>query len=199
MRHTFLFAAIVIFAAVAVLTGGALAQQMGDAPAAPPKRLERAAHIVSALEQALTRARAAEVLEGGYIETLEAALVHAHAMTKPVTAAELTDGEKESLRDELGAPAGDDAADGRRPDWAERALGRAFEDAGLTEEQEAEATPIIEDWYAGFLEARAERDSKKQSDLKKERDVALRKLLGRKKAGKVINNLNSLSSWGRGR
>ncbi len=71
-------------------------------------------------------------------------------------------------------------------------LARAFEDARLTEEEETKATPIISEWYGKSMSAWRDRDSKAQSDLKRERDKKLKKILGRKKAQKIINNLNSL-------
>ena len=204
MRHSaFLTGALVATSLVAcaafALVGGALAQQMGDGDAAPvPKRLERAARIVSALEVAKAKAEAAEILEGAYIAQLENALADAKAMTKPVTVPELTDQEKEALTEELGAAGGGgDDADARRQEWADRALDSAFEDAGLSAEEETAATPIVSDWYAEFLAARG--DAKRRSEIKDTRDLALKKLLGRKKAGKVINNLNALGGWGRGR
>ena len=190
-----------VLVTAAALTGIAVAQQMeGDGRDVVPKRVERAARIVTALEAAKARAEAQEVLEGAYIAQLDKALEDARAMTRPVTAAELTDAEKASLAAELGADAGGgDPADDWRQRAMERALDTAFEDAGLSEEEETQATPIVESWYGEYLTARRERDSKRESELKKQRDADLRKLLGRKKANKVINNLNSMGGWGRGR
>jgi len=202
-RPTFL-ALVLATAAACSFAGLAVAQQMGDAPKAEtPTRIERATRIVTALEAALVRAKAADVLEGSYVAMLEGALDDAKAMTKPVTADELTDAEKDALAEELGADAGDGGGNGPganwREDWKDRTLSGAFADAGLSEEEESAATPIISDWYDANWEARAERDSKKQAELKKDRDDALRRLLGRKKANKVITDLNSAGGWGRGR
>ncbi len=180
-----------------LLVGSAVAQQGGDAGGDDlvPKRVERAARVVKALEEAEKRAKAAPTLDLGYVALLEDALEDARAMTKPVTLAELTDEERDALAEELRDRA--DEGGGGLNDWQKRALERAFEGSGLSEEDEAAATPIISAWYAEFLDARAARDSKAQSDLKRARDKELTKALGRKKARKLINNLNAIGGRGR--
>jgi hypothetical protein len=181
-----------------ILAGAAVAQQGGDAgdDDLVPKRLERAARVVTALEAAETRAKAASPIDVAYLKLISEALEDARAMTEPVTLAELTAEERKSLAEELKDAAGGGDGGGLN-EWQQRALERAFEGTGLSEEEETKASPIIADWYAGFLDARASRDSKAQSDLKRQRDKDLTKALGKKKARKLINNLNAIGGRGR--
>ncbi len=200
-------AAVGLLALAALLAPGAAAQQAGgDAGGAPPGpdagggppallRTERATRIVPALEAAIARARKEPVLDAGYLKQLEDALEHARALTKAVHAAELSEDEKTTLRDELGVPGagpGAGGAPGGQNDWVQRTLERAFDGAELTEEEESAATPIISEWYTAWWPAWQARDTKTQSDLKRDRDEKLEKAIGKKKARKVINNLNSM-------
>ena len=196
MRPVFTLAVVFVAAAGFLLAGAAVAQQGGAAQGGGgddlvPKRVERAARVVTALEAAEKRARAATPMDVGYVEQLQNALEDARAMTKPVTLAELTDEEREALAEEIRDRAGDEDGGGLN-DWQKRALERAFAGTGLSEDEEVAATPIISEWYEGFLEARAARDSKAQSDLKRTRDKELTKAIGKKKARKLINNLNAI-------
>ncbi len=195
MRPVFTLAAMFVATAGFLLAGAAVAQQGGAAQGGGddlvPKRVERAARVVTALEEAEKRARAATPLDVSYVEQLENALEDARAMTKSVTLAELTDEEREALAEEIRDRAGDEDGGGLN-DWQKRALERAFAGTGLSEGEEVAATPIISEWYEGFLDARAARDSKAQSDLKRARDKELTKAIGKKKARKLINNLNAI-------
>lgn len=161
-------------------------------------RIVRARRVLDALQAAYDKARAAPEIDEKHLARLEEALEDAKAMTKSITLEELTQNERDALAEELRKLEGGDAKEeaeeprGGRNDWEQRTLDRAFEDAGLSEEEEAKATPIISEWYGKFMTAWRERDSKTQSDLKRDRDKALKKALGRKKAQKVINNLNSV-------
>jgi hypothetical protein len=197
MRFVSTLAALVVAAAGLALAGSAVAQQdVGDDLV--PKRIERAERVVKALEEAEKRAKATEPVDLSYVELIAEALEDARALTKPATLAELTDEEKEGLAEEIRETDGEGGGDGLN-EWQKRALVRALEGTGISEEEEAEVRPILEDWFTESWNARMERDSKKQSDLKKERDAALTKALGRKKARKLINNLNSWGGRGGGR
>ena len=74
-----------------------------------------------------------------------------------------------------------------------RLLQRCFENIDLTQAEETKASDTISKWYCETMAARMKGESKLVSDLKRARDKSLRAALGRKKAGKVINNLNALS------
>lgn len=168
---------------------------------------ERAKKLVIELELALTAAKNAKTPDPALIKVLETSLESARKLAEPITLKVLTDEEKRGIGEELrkqfegerkdGGPGGDPTAGGS--EWQKQALSRAFEGAELSEEDEIKSTEIISDWFTKSQAARIGGDSKKSSDLKRDRDAALEKLLGKKKAQKVINNLNGMSNWGGGR
>jgi hypothetical protein len=83
--------------------------------------------------------------------------------------------------------------------WEENAVAKAFEGADLGEEEQGKARTIISEWFSATGPARREADWKRVNDLKRDRDDKLVQALGKKKAQKVINNLNAMSGWGPGR
>ncbi len=173
-----------------------------------PTHQERARKLVIELELAITAAKNAKAPDPALIKVLETSLESARKLAEPITLKALTDEEKRGIGEEFrkqfegdrkdGGPGGDPTAGGS--EWQKQALSRAFEGAELSEEDEIKATEIISDWFTKSQAARIGGDSKKSSDLKRDRDASLEKLLGKKKAQKVINNLNGMSNWGgRGR
>ncbi len=169
------------------------------------KRILRARRLVATLQAAYDAARNAETIDEELLARLEEALKEARVLTRPITAPELTDPERKALEkafdDEKKANGEDAEEEDEEPavsEWAQRAIDRAFEDVGLTEEQEVQVTPILADYYAAVGKAWRDGDSKAQSAIKKTRDKALKKAVGRKKAQKIINNLNSGGWGGRG-
>jgi hypothetical protein len=164
-------------------------------------RQDRAKKLVVDLELALVAARGAAAPDAALIKVLESSLQTARKLAEPITLKELTDEEKRSIGEELRKQFEGDKRDGPPgaggpADWQKQALSRAFEGAELGEEDEIKATEIISDWFTKSQAARIGGDSKKSSDLKRDRDAALEKLLGKKKSQKVINNLNGMSNWG---
>lgn len=163
-------------------------------------RLERAKRLVAELETHLTILRAQKA-EPELIAAVERALADARALAKPVTADELSAEEKKKLVEELKKELGGDEKQPPKEspfdDWRKRAMDAAFKDAELDEAEEGAATKIISDWFQKSEAARMSRDSKAMSDLKRDRDDALEKAIGRKKAQKVINNLNGMGGWKR--
>ena len=195
------------FAAAAVLLLGliALPATADDPPAAggaPPKvdsatrggpRIERAKELVRTLEEALEIAKKASPVDEGLVARLDQAVVSCRVLAKPIQLADLSDDERKSILEEAmrqpkrgAAPQGGDWAAAR-----DRMFSKAFDDADLSEEEEVEARGIVDAWWTEALAAFG--DSKKASDLKRDRDDKLTKAPGRKKAMKVINNLNSLA------
>ena len=85
-------------------------------------------------------------------------------------------------------PKGDEAA--------QQFTAKAFDGADLSEEEQIKASTAISEWWDKAKLAWGGGDSKKVSDLKRDRDDKLEKLLGKKKAQKVINNLNGMANWG---
>lgn len=172
--------------------------------AAPMPRLERAKKLVQELETTITILKAAKTVDAETMKSLEKALEEAKKLAVPITVAELTDEEKKRIGAEFAKEAGGDpkdppaAKDPPGGDWAKQALDNAFKDADLTEEEQVAASKIVGDWFPKSQKAWASRDSKAVSDLKNDRDEALTKALGKKKAMKVINNLNAMGP-GRGR
>lgn len=168
---------------------------------------ERARKLVIELELALTAAKNAKTPDPALIKVLETSLEGARKLAEPITLKVLTDEEKRGIGEELrkqfeggGKDAGPTAGPPGANEWQKQALARAFEGADLGEEDEIKATEIISDWFTQSQAARVGGDTKKSSDLKRDRDAALEKLLGKKKAQRVINNLNSMANWGgRGR
>lgn len=173
----------------------------GNSQAGGPSRLERAKKLVQELETSLTILRATKAADPETLKSLERALEEAKKLAQPITLDELTEEERKALTDEVRKQLGEDApkepsaGDGKNPfdDWRQRALASAFKDAELNEDEQIEASKIIQDWFQKSETARLGRDSKAMSDLKGDRDKALEKAIGRKKAQKVINNLNSIS------
>lgn len=178
-----------------------------DDPQLEPTHQERAKKLVIELELALTAAKNAKTPDPALIKVLETSLESARKLAEPITLKVLTDEEKRGIGEELrkqfegaGKDGGPTAGPPGANEWQKQALTRAFEGADLGEEDELKATEIISDWFTQSQAARVGGDSKKSSDLKRDRDAALEKLLGKKKAQKVINNLNGMSNWGgRGR
>jgi hypothetical protein len=173
----------------------------GKSQPAGPSRVERAKKIVQELETTLTILKATKTADAETVRSLERALEEAKKLARPITLDELTDEERKALTEEIRKQLGDDApkepsaAENKNPfeDWRQRALASAFKDADLNEDEQMEASKIIQDWFQKSEAARMARDSKAMSDLKGERDKAIEKAVGRKKAQKVINNLNSIS------
>jgi hypothetical protein len=167
----------------------------------PAARIEKAKQLVKELEEAVARAKAAQPVDAALLQKLLTALDEARALTKPIKLADLTPEEKKALAEEFKKDAQDDAkpepSKDPNADWAEKQLAKAFEGADLSEEEEIKAKKIIGDWFG---EARGSfGDSKKTSDLKRKRDDDLEKAIGKRKAQKVINNLNSMAPGGRGK
>jgi len=160
-------------------------------PAGDPKkdaettRIDKAKALVKELEDAVLRAKAAQPVDAQLLQKLLAALDAAKALTVPAKPSELTPEEKKAVIDEAKKQAGDPQSEA-----ADRALAKAFEGADLTEEESIKAKQIIGDWYKDATASMG--DSKKQSELKRKRDDDLDKSLGKKKAQKVINNLNAM-------
>lgn len=156
-------------------------------------RVERAKQLVKELEASVARVKAAQPLDAQLLQQLLLALEQARALAQPAKPAELTADEKKAVLDEAKKDAGaDKPKDPPNPlaDWQEKALAKAFEGAELTEEEAIKAKKVVGDWWPENLAAMG--DSKKQSDLKRKRDDELEKAVGKKKAMKIINNLNAM-------
>ncbi len=206
MRRTWLLAASLGLAALMAAPSGVVADD-GDksdpdtvevTETKTKARIHRARELVKTLERARDLLKKDGKLDEKLAKEFAAAIEQARDMTKPITVDELTDKEKRSLSKELRK---DD--DGQRDDGGymsrlqERLLSRAFDGAGLSEEQELAATTVISTWYKSSMTARTDGDSKRVSDLKRKRDADLRKMLGRRKGSKIINNINAMSGYKR--
>lgn len=170
----------------------------GKASPAQPTRLERAKRLVQELETTVTLLKATRTADPETLKALEKALEDARALAKPITLEELTEDEKRALGEELKKENGGDK-DGKGDgggapgdEWRKNALAGAFKDADLTEDEEIEAKKIISEWFDKNWAAVRAGESKRVSDLKRDRDEKLEKSLGRKKAQKVVNNLNAM-------
>ena len=159
-------------------------------------RVERAKALVKDLEAAVVRAKAAQPIDAELLQKLMTALEQAKALAVPAKPAELTSEEKKAVLDEAKKQAGADAPKDQQSEMADRMFAKAFDGADLSEEESIKAKKLIGDWYQESLASMG--DSKKQSELKRKRDDDLEKSLGKKKAQKVINNLNAMGP-GRGR
>lgn len=155
-------------------------------------RVERAKQVVKELEEAIVRAKAAQPIDAVLLQRLMEALSTAKALSLPAKPEELTEDEKKAVIDEAKKQSGADPAAPKDPasEWQERALSRAFDGADLSEEESIKAKAIVGDWYKESMGSMG--DSKKVSDLKRKRDDDLEKAVGKKKAQKIINNLNSM-------
>lgn len=170
-----------------------------------PTRQSRARDLQKSLEQLRDGLREAGKLDAETAKALNLAIRQAMELARPVRLDELTDEEREALEKALEAEAKRDGKkDGEQDDdkedgddsWGRFGKGlvdKALKGADLSEEEERGATAVISDWWKKAIEARADGDSKKSSDLKRERDDELEKLLGKKKSRKVINNLNQMA------
>lgn len=172
-------------------------------------RQEKAKKLVQELETTIAILKAAKTVDAESMKALEKALEDARALAKPMTLAELTDDEKLAIGDELRkqfekdgvAGGGDKGAGDKGPgegggpgdEWRKQALANAFKDVDATEEEQLAAGKVINEWFEKSRAAQFAGESKRVSDLKRARDEQLEKSLGRKKAQKVINNLNSMS------
>ena len=156
-------------------------------------RIERAKKLVAQIEQEIARAKAAQPIDHALLERLFAMLDEAKALVRPARPEELTPDEKKAVVDaekKDAPPEEPKKPAGGMNDWQARAMARAFEGAELSQDEEKKATPIIGDWWTENLASMG--DSKRQSDLKRKRDDDLEKAIGKKKAQKVINNLNAM-------
>ena len=163
-------------------------------------RQARAKKLVEQLEIALVAAKGAKQVDGELVKTLEGALVEAKKLALPIKLAELTEDEKTALIAEVRKQLENDKKDGGgdpMSDWQQQALAKAFDGVDLSEEDQIKSQDIIKDWFQKTQAARSGGDTKALSDLKRDRDTQLEKLVGRKKAQKLINNLNGMSNWGR--
>jgi len=184
--------------------GAGKAPPQGAKPAEPKKdeakkdqaqlRVERAKKLVAELEQAVARAKSAQPIDAELLQRLMTMLEDAKALAKPAKPEELTPEEKKAVVDEAQKQAaeggGAKKGEGGMGEWQDRALARAFEGADLTEEESKKASEVVGAWWKDNLASMG--DSKKQSDLKRKRDDDLEKAVGKKKAQKVINNLNAM-------
>lgn len=156
-------------------------------------RIERAKKLVAEIEQAIAKVKNAQPIDVDMLQRLMTMLDEAKALVRPARPEELTPEEKKAVVDEAQKSAPPEEpkkpADGMN-DWQARAMARAFEGADLTQDEEKKATPIIGEWWKENLASMG--DSKRQSDLKRKRDDDLEKAIGKKKAQKVINNLNAM-------
>jgi hypothetical protein len=171
------------------------------APAEPKKdadtlRVDRAKAIIKDLEAAVARAKAAQPVDIELVAKVLAALEQAKALASPAKPSELTPDEKKAVVDDAKKAAGGDPAKDAQSEQADRLFAKAFDGADLSEEESIKAKSIIGDWYKDSMSSLG--DSKKQAEIKRKRDDDLEKALGKKKAQKVINNLNAMGP-GRGR
>lgn len=157
-------------------------------------RVERAKKLVAELEQAIARAKAAQPIDADLLQRLMTMLDEAKALAKPAKPDELTPEEKKAVVDEAQKQPAPDAA-GKKGDepgaeMRDRFLAKAFDGADLTGDDEKKASQILGDWWKESMGSMG--DSKKQSDLKRKRDDDLEKAVGKKKAQKIINNVNAM-------
>lgn len=163
--------------------------------AEPATRVERAKKLVAQIEQEIARAKAAQPIDQDLLQRLFTMLDDAKALARPARPEEMTADEKKAIVDEAqkqAAPAADPAKKGGDPmnDWQQKTLARAIEGADLSEEETKKVSQLIGDWWKESMGSMG--DSKKQSDLKRKRDDDLEKAVGKKKAQKIINNLNAM-------
>lgn len=170
----------------------------GQPDAQTVARIDRAKKLVQDLETTIAVLRAAKSVDAESMKALEKALEDARRLAKPITAAELTEEERKKLAEELKDAAGDAPAAKDPPggDFRQRALDAAFKDVELSEDEQLSATKILNDWYPKWQAAWMGRDSKGQSDLKRELGDSLEKAVGKKKAQKIVNNVNALGGRG---
>lgn len=197
MRSTLTTAVAVLMGAWLAFSGpGVLAEGEGEEAPPPEKtvlRMVRTKRILTTLETVYEKERSAETPDTAMLDRLEKAMADAKALLKPIQPEELTETEREALKKALGADGKEEVAEepeNALPDWQQRALDRAFAGTELSEDEEATAAPIITDWFTKSWQARNDGDSKAVSDLKRRRDKALEKALGRKKSRKLINKIN---------
>lgn len=185
---------------IAVLLTGVLvttlwAQDGAPRTGAPETRLERSVALAAELASATQRLRATvELLDDverraleGPLADLDAAVAEAQALAKPIESLEqLSEGERETLAGLLSK------STTRRGDgWRQAALARAFRSVETEEVERAAAEKIVLEWFDAAFEARMQHDSKRSAELKRERDERLSELLGRKRARRVGENLDS--------
>jgi len=157
-------------------------------------RVDRAKALVKELEASVARAKAAQPVDAELLTKLLAALEQAKLLALPAKPAELTADEKKAVVDEAKKLAGSQTD--AQSEQADRLFAKAFEGADLSEEETKKVSQLIGDWWKESMASMG--DSKKQSDLKRKRDDDLEKAVGKKKAQKVINNLNAMGP-GKGR
>jgi len=159
-------------------------------------RIDRAKAIVKDMEAAIAKAKAAQPVDIELLAKLLTALEQAKALALPAKPAELTPEEKKAVVEDAKKQAGGDVGKDAQSEQADRLFAKAFDGAELSEEESIKAKSIIGDWYKDAMSSLG--DSKKTSELKRKRDDDLEKSLGKKKAQKVINNLNAMGP-GKGR
>ena len=156
-------------------------------------RVERAKKLVAEIEKEIARAKAAQPIDQDLLQRLFTMLDDAKALARPARPEELTDDEKKAVVDEAQKQAAPDPAKkggDQGNEWAQKMLARAIEGAELSEDETKKAGTLIGDWWKESMASVG--DSKKQSDLKRKRDDDLEKAFGKKKAQKIINNLNAM-------
>jgi len=146
-------------------------------------RRERADALVASLEGLLAQLEKNGRLDEAVRKVLVDAIAKARLLAEPLKVAELTDDERAALEKQL---------------FKERLVTKALEGAGLSQAETSKASELVSTWYSQSMAARSKGEAKQVGDLKRKRDKDLKSLLGRRKAQRVINNLNRLSGPGYG-
>jgi hypothetical protein len=178
--------------ALMLLTALSVAVAQDSSTTPPRPRVERARELTGTLLKLKVRLKREGKLDELAIRQFDQALDAARVLAQPITAAELTQDEKDSLQEEFdakkSAPKG-----GWLTRMTERLLETAFEGVDLSQDERDGVSELIADWYRRSFSARKAGDSKRVSDLKRERDKELRKLIGNRDARRVITNLTALA------
>lgn len=198
MKFRRAFTTLCVTTVAVVLVPSALLFADGERSPSRTPRIEETKRVVRLVTDLKAKLETAGKLDIETRQQFDDIIAATQKIARPITSEDLTDEEREVLTAQLAKPDKSDAG-GWYARLKARLLEQAFEDTDLTDEERAGASKTIADWYDASNKARAAGDSKQVGDLKRERDDDLREFLGRRKAAKVLNNLNRVAGpgWGR--
>jgi hypothetical protein len=207
-----------VFAAPAAFAQGGAGE---FAPPKPEKEKEKKKKaetplkkIIKELKSLVALQKAQPAYDKAVVKELERLIRTFEKMDKPVSLDDLSEADRKRLEEEVRRKIAEEqkeAAAGRgggggREDWAaraqERALEQALEGIELDEKRKKKVETILTDFTKDYFVAMQNRDYKLQSDLKKDCEKELTKVVGRKKAKDIMNNVNRnlggrRGGWGR--
>ena len=194
--------------------GKAKGKAEGEKDKKPEKKTQTGLQkILKQLKTLLAREKASPEHDKKLVKELEAIVkLFEREKEKPLTLEDLSEKDRKRLEDEVRKKMeeeGKGAAGGRDPsaeDWVSRryreAVAKSLEGVKMTPEQRKQCEEIMGDFVKEFAPAQQRNDYKLSTDLKRDAERRLKKVVGAKKAKDIMNNVNrqlpNRRGWGGG-